>query len=231
MNINRKLGKVFQLLLLFSIALILFFWKLVGPLIPDLTIERILGIMIGLIGGIFLYFDSRITDIIKGPVEIMSHHSLSDCFQVVSTKINYVDELRIHAISTGMIQPLVSSSNFKIKKCKLILRKFSDEELTDDNHKAFNSRIQNTINEWKKLQTSGIIQTLEIHRFEFLPTEYHVIFDSKFIISGLYTPNRNSWSSIDVEDPMVINNNTGSGNIFIKNHIKRFDKFITYINT
>ncbi|WP_439585158.1 hypothetical protein [Dyadobacter bucti] len=90
--------------------------------------------------------------------------------------------------------------------------------------------IQQMIGEWRTQQRIGNIKNLKLSRYNFLPTEYHVIFDDRLLITGLYTPNKEADSKVDVEDPLLIDNATTDGEQIIKRYILRFDSFENDVN-
>jgi hypothetical protein len=194
---------------------------------PDLKIEHLLSILIGLIVGSFLNLSVKIRSIGKklGQInsnEIVHRYDLNEAIRKAFERNRRVNELRIFAISTGMIQPIIrSSNNVQIKKCIVLLREFDEREASQNID--FKNEIESIIKKWYVLKNEGKILELEILRYRFHPTEYNCIFDKETLICGLYAPLQEDDSKVRVLEPLLITNDTSQGKSIINDFHQRFE--------
>jgi hypothetical protein len=218
---KETIAKYAQFIMLLLISLVLIFWPYIQPILPRLSYQETLGFFVAVLAGMFLYFDSRLSDAIQGPTRTLTLMNLSSCFNYLSQTHQHVKYMRIFALSTGRIHPLFSSSNIQVDKCDILLRDFTSVELEIPKNVEYRRHINDYITEWEKERNKGKIREIKIRKFLFIPTEYYVIFDDKYMIVGLYQPTDDNWG--DVIDPFLIQNSSPEGAELIKRYIARFE--------
>lgn len=222
-NINKDLFTKFSLILMFYLITIpLVFWEYFRATFPVLSLEKMIGLIMALLGTMFFYFDSRISIALRGPISFLTHMTLNDSFNYLSKFHVNVDHIRIFALSSGIIQPLFSCAKINVNKCDILLRDFSQEELKADENIRYQNHINLMIIEWDRDKERGKIKEIDVQRYYFLPTEYCVIVDDKAMILGIYSPIYFSWGS--AIDPVLITNSTKEGSNLIKKYTDRFDR-------
>jgi hypothetical protein len=215
-NIARYVTSVS--LVLISLALI--FWSQIAPSIP-LTLPQVAGIGLGFLVGAFLYFDHLISQLITNPSTTIVHATLNKCFDLIESKMGHVNHLRIYANATSNIQPLFANSRLTVERCEILLRELPKDEVDAE----LNIHIARMIKQWEELKIKGRIKQLECRRHHAIPTEWQVIFDDRFIISGLNIPEKNDWLGIDILEPTKIDNRSMETKLLINKYIERFDGF------
>jgi len=221
--INKEtFTKYSQLALLITTALVLIFWRYVQLFVPELTIERVLGVFAAIMSSMFLYFDSRLSAAIRGPIRPLTHMSLNDCFNQIARQYRHIGRMRIFAVSSGRIHPLFSSSNIQVDKCDILLRDFTDAEVRVSRNAEYQRHINDIVSEWERDREKGKVKKLAIDRFFFIPTEYYIIFDDKAMVLGTYMPTSDGWS--DVIEPVFIQNSSTEGAELIRKYAVRFDQ-------
>ena len=159
---KETITKYSQLALLISICVVLIFWRHIQLLIPNLTIEQILGSFVAILSSMFLYFDSRLSAAIRGPVRPITHMNLTECFNQISKQCKHVKHMRIYAISTGRIKPIFSSSDIRVEKCDILLRDFSATELENVENVRRQRQINDIICAWEIEKSKGRVKELSI---------------------------------------------------------------------
>ena len=206
---------------LILISLMLIFWGQIASFIP-FTLPQIAGIGLGFLVGAFLYFDHLISQLIQNPSTALMHGTLNKCFDIIETKVHHVHHLRIYANATTNIEPLFANSSITVDRCEILLRELRPDETTDS---YFTQHLQHMIKQWQELEKKARIKKLEFRRHNTVPTEWHIIFDDKFIICGLNIPERNDWLGIDILEPTLIDNRSVETRLLIRKYIERFDGF------
>lgn len=154
--------KYTQLGMLIVISLALIFWPYAKTLIPNLSIEQTLGFFVAIASGVFLYFDARLSEAIRGPTQAVTNMSLNDCFNYLSKHLKHIGNIRIFALSAGRIHPLFSSSDMHIGKCDILLRDYTDSELNISKNAGYHRHINDVVSEWEKEKNRGKINDLNI---------------------------------------------------------------------
>jgi hypothetical protein len=200
-------------------AVLLLIWPYVGDkALSWLSQTQVAGVVIAAVFVFLWRLDQHLAS------TTVLHASLSQCFERLVRRFNYVEHMRILAISTGKIQPLIESSRLNIARCEILLLKgdATDPKSAD----GFNNHIEHMIGEWRRLQKAGRIGALAIRRYTQVPTEYQAIFDRSAMIAGLYSPDPDNWSGVQVDDPWIVMDETVAGTELIAKYISRFDRFL-----
>jgi len=143
--------------------------------------------------------------------------SLSKAFQIAAGTVPRVGHLRVYAVTSQQIISFLQHSGISAERCSLLIRK------PVAGLPLMNSQLEATILDWKALEAQGLIGSLEIRRYDFPPLEYEVMFDSSFLISGLYHPSTAESYGVRVRSPIVVHARSSSGAEMISEHIERFD--------
>jgi len=203
---------------LLTISLLAFFWSQLAPSLP-LTQTQILGLGLGALFAAFLYFDSKISEIISQPKEAIINGSANKCFDIVLSKMSHVKHLRIFGNSTIIVQPAIANSSVTIKKCEILIREVKVNE-------RLKEHIGDMIKEWQALTNKKRIDCLKINGHDCVPTEWYVIFDDEFLICGLNIPRKDEWKEVEIlSDATLIQNRSIETKTLIKKYIFRFDEF------
>jgi len=110
--------------------------------------------------------------------------------------------------------------DFTIDKCILLLRGFKDG---DAEHAEFESQIILAVRDWQRLAKDGKISQLLIRSYDFLPTEYQVIFDDRAMLLGSYESDPTDYSEVKVRQPFYIDGANMDGRSMINDYRERFD--------
>lgn len=97
-----------------------------------------------------------------------------------------ITNLRIMAVTTGKIYPLVAASNVYVDHCVLMLP-FFDNANKDSDEERNNRRCIELVKDWRSLAALGRIGRLEIFRINHWPDQYISIADRSSLTFGLYT--------------------------------------------
>jgi len=108
----------------------------------------------------------------------------------------------------------------------LLLRKYYENDPFKD--ESFANSIEYTISQWKLINQSGQISSIDIYRFDFNPTEFYYIFDNKVIILGHYLMDLTNPSKIKVKQNklFLITNESEFGRAVIDQYIEKFNSII-----
>jgi hypothetical protein len=151
--------------------------------------------------------------------------SLADAFAMATNGVTTVRHLRVFAASSSHMQTFVQHSKIHIETCSLLVQR------PPKAMRGYSASIDQMIERWKLLTANGHIGNLEVLRYNFQPTEYECIFDSRFLIHGLFDPNASEDSGVTVRDPLVVGSDSLSGAAIITAYTERFDRLFTYCRT
>ncbi|MGW7242971.1 hypothetical protein [Streptomyces sp. NPDC054804] len=146
---------------------------------------------------------------------------ISAAFQVAATLTPSVGVLRLHALSGVQMSSFLQHSGIAVEKCQLLVYLPPAEEAD------FVTQIESHLRSWKAAVTNGQIKQLEVRRYRFFPTQYTAIFDSKFLIDGLFHPNPDEPAKATVRDPLTVHAQSLSGARLVSEYIDRFDRLFT----
>jgi hypothetical protein len=110
------------------------------------------------------------------------HLSMGDAFQEAAGAVPRVTHLKVYAVTSQQVVSFLQHSGITAERCSLLIRK------PEAGLPLQASQLDAVIAEWKALVGQGLIGSLDIRRYDFPPLEYQVVFDSAFMILGLYDP-------------------------------------------
>jgi hypothetical protein len=221
MSRAAKISKYVQLISLAALAIVLLFWPFFEALAPSLNLKQIASIMMAVLAGAYLYFDDRLSDIIRGPRDTVSNGKMSECVDRALRSHRHVKHLRVYALSSETIQPIIEDSEIHIDKCTLLLRAYPEEGRPGA--ASYNRRIEERIREWEQMKAKGFIKELEVSRFEAEPTVYVVIFDDRAMMIGNYYICDHVPSGTEYLQPTLILGLSVEGQQMIRKSVNAFD--------
>lgn len=217
MTRGSRIAKRLEVSALAVLAAILFFWPFFEPITSLLETPQIVGILAGVMAGVVLYFDDRISQVIRGPSGVISDGTLGECLDEAFRGSKRVEHLRVMATSSEMIEPLIESRGIRVGRCDLLLRRYPDAP------KSHNERVEYMVREWRALGTAGRIDTVDVAFYDSVPSEYQVIVDDDAIIFGAYVYNPQQPAEADVRPPSLMHNVSPEAGALIGRFIAAFD--------
>lgn len=143
--------------------------------------------------------------------------TLSDAFRTAASLAPRIQHLRIYSITSAQMVSFLEHSGIIVDKCSLLVSKpTADRPLME-------GQIQAALQGWRALVENGIINSIEVRRYNFYPTEYEAIFDSTFLIVGLFHPSPSQTSGARVRNPITIHGQSSPGANIVSEFIERFD--------
>ncbi len=154
--------------------------------------------------------------------------SLATGFSLQAAAGSRVGVLRVFAISSQQILSFLRFEDFTIGQCSLLLRGFTEDDLS---HKEFESQIMLAVRDWNRLARDGKIASLTIRSYDFLPTEYQVLFDDRAMLLGMYESDPSDYSEVRVRQPFYVDGANVDGRAMIKEYQDRFDRLFEMCET
>ena len=148
--------------------------------------------------------------------------SLEQAISIVMEKQNTFNNIRIFAFSSIRVAELLKAyANLRINKATVLLREYTlvDKycQLSEEEHFNESTAL------WKQMIDSGIINDLEVLRFDFHPTYGIVIFDNSYAIwDNFYFDFKTEKYSFD-KNVLLIDISSEVGRELINNSISSFD--------
>jgi hypothetical protein len=146
------------------------------------------------------------------------HVSMGEAFQTAAGLVPRVKHLRVYAVTSQQIISFLQHSGITVERCSLLIRK------PTAGLPLLASQLDAAVADWTALAAGGLVGSLDIRRYDFPPLEYEVIFDSAFMILGLYDPSK-AFSSYGtyVRSPFAIDSRSLAGAEMIREYSERFD--------
>jgi len=158
--------------------------------------------------------------------EILSCNDLNTTLVNALTSKRHIKHIRIFALSTNVIQPIVRSTignEIKIKKCSLLIRNLNNKDYNNN----FGTEIITIIDRWKDMKGNSI-DNFDIAFFDDIPTDYNIIIDDNLAIIGNYIFTEKDKSHVTIGYVVSVRNSRESGAQMINSYIKRFDESFEY---
>jgi hypothetical protein len=228
-----KIGNIINIIIYSILILLLMFWNIFVGFIK-ISSESLFATAIG----VFLFTEigvirelNKINDKLSGFAnnEIVSSDDLNTALISAIKSKRVINHMRIFALSTNVIQPIVRSSlNSKtiIRKCSMLIRNLNDEEY----EKNFGNEVISIINRWQNMKGRSISK-FEITFFDTLPSDFNIIIDDDIAIIGNYIFTANDKSNITIDRVISVSNSRESGKDVIHSYIERFDKSFEYFKS
>lgn len=234
----EKFGRLVAYLPLLGTALILVLQDFFKSFLPDFTLGPAVAAMATSIILLIWYFEralrrqeqsldrlsaavSRLADeqqkISEQAVPNFRQVSLGEAFQMAAGFVPRVRHLRVYAVTSQQIISFLQHSGITAERCSVLIRK------PTAGLPLMKSQLDAVVQDWKVLADQGLVGSLEIRRYDFPPLEYEAIFDSAFLILGLYHPSAAESYGVRVRMPIAIHSQSASGSEMIREYIARFD--------
>lgn len=151
--------------------------------------------------------------------------TLSDAFRTAATIAPRIQHLRIYSITSAQMVSFLEHSGIIVDKCSLLISRPTDDR------PLMEGQIQAALQGWRALVESGIINTINVRRYNFYPTEYEAIFDSAFLIVGLFHPSPSQTSGARVRNPITVHGQSSPGANIVSEFIERFDALFDFCSS
>lgn len=230
MKISDWINTIIYLILIICLII----WNFVPNLFPNITAN--INILLVILITVLLASEvSMVISIrkIEDKITMFNNNELIEADDLSSALTNAISSrkaiktLRIYALSTNMILPIIRGClNCTINECKLLLRSLNDEEYA----KNYTGHVEILLDEWDSMKNGHKIQVIEKSFFDDIPSEYNIIIDDDILIIGnyIFTNNRKHRSHLTINDVFTITNARANGNRVIDMYIKRFDESFQY---
>lgn len=223
----RTITRYGQPLLLGVIGISLFLWGYFSTSIYFLDLKQVLGISLALFSGIAIYFDDVLHKLLTARLGLFEHKNLNDAIVTACNTHPNVKHIRIFAVSSSLIQPILRSIGTKVDKCTILLYSIPNSSIDSASSEVKHEmNIESVVRDWKHFRDDGFIRELFIWRYNFFPTEYYLVFDDRNIIVGHYLINENRAAKCDVQEPFTANDNSPEGKLLINKYINVFDTVV-----
>lgn len=143
--------------------------------------------------------------------------TLSEAFRVAASHTPQVQHLRIYSITSAQMVSFLEHSGIIVDRCSLLISKATS------GRPLMEGQIEAALQGWRALVENGKIISLEVRRYDFFPTEYEAIFDSAFLVIGLFDPSPAQTSGARVRKPITVHANSQAGASVVSEFVERFD--------
>lgn len=217
-----KMSTLSNLIGLASVALALFFNSYVTSTFPGIKTSHLAAMGIAFFVIMLLDIKYTLKEISDGQKRtLITHADLNKCFTLVNENVESVSHMRVFANSTAIILPAFKNASFRVQKCELLVRTSAGENKSED----FDVHVAQHISQWESLCGAGRIDELKIARYDFIPTEWQVIFDDNLMIVGLDCPDFYDLTQIHVIEPALLYGYSEETRDVIQKYISRYDDF------
>lgn len=225
-----KIGNIINITIYVILILLLIFWNIFFNFIK-ISSESLFAVAIG----VFLVTEigvinglNKINSKLSGfeNNEILSSDDLNMALISAIKSKHVIRHMRIFALSTNVIQPIVRSSlNGKttIRKCSILIRNLNDEEY----NKSFGNEVISIISRWQNMK-GKFVGKFEIAFFNTLSSDFNIIIDDDIAIIGNYIFTSNDKSHVTIDRVISVRNSRESGKEIIHSYIERFDRSFEY---
>ena len=224
------LDRVINILLYFILLIFSIFWEFFSGVIPNLEIHILLTILIGILLSSEIFITLSLEKIQK-KISTFENNELIEMEDLNPALMNAlkgrkkIKKLRIYALSTTVIQPIIRSSlDCKIDECIILMRSLNDNTY----NKLFSGTVKSLITMWDELKDDGRIGSVEKYYYDDLPSEYNIIIDDELLIIGNYVFTNSDRANVTINKVFTINNHRSMGQEVINRYIYRFDTSIEY---
>jgi hypothetical protein len=152
--------------------------------------------------------------------------SLAEAFDRALHGRDRIGHLRIYAISSQQIFSFISNSMLIVDRCSLLIQGFPDDDRSDFAH-----QVRLVARDWHKLASTGRVRELEIHAYDYFPTDYEVLIDSDFLIFGLFDYDPDDYSKVGLRAATVIDGSSPDAESLIIEFRDRFDRLFKACET
>lgn len=219
-----KVGEWLQIAGLLAAAALLFFGDHIANLIR-FDQDQVVGMIAAILAADFSarLYASYVERRQNGSFATFRSLPLDRAMQEARDLSGHVKSLRIFAISSGKIQPLVETMQIKAEVVQILLWRPWTGGAFQAQLAGFEAHISALEADWNELQRRGQFGSLSVKRYSELPGDYYILFDDKAVIIGTYRTNDVVYSLVDVNDTILIRADSEAGRRVIRNYSERFD--------
>lgn len=206
-----------------AIGLTLIFWQNFSTLLPG-GVERIVGITIALGAGLIFYFDHRL-DALSPRHRALDHINMAAGIARAVEHVREPRSIRIFALSTFVIQPLLRDLGVKTRECALLLYE-PDRPPEQDAGGPPTPQARMPlapVQEWIDMKSDGAIDELEIRGYGFYPLDYFILFEDRALLTGRYLIRDQRFPRCEVQEPCLVLDETPEGKILIRKYLEVFE--------
>lgn len=145
--------------------------------------------------------------------------SLAAAFDRALSGRDRIGHLRVYAISSQQIFGFISNSTVTVDRCSLLIQGFPLDDKSDFAH-----QVRLNAHDWRKLAKAGRIRDLEIHSYDYFPTDYEVLIDSDALIFGLFDYDPDGYSKVSLRAATLFEGTTPDAEKLILEFRDRFDR-------
>lgn len=157
---------------------------------------------------------------VQATVPVVSNGSLSHGFALLKSRVSRVGTLRVFAASSKDIFTFTSFHGFTIDHLHLLIRGFDPVNQAQSEAAV---HVRQMVREWQSLQKTPRLNEMVLRSYDFLPTEFQIIADDEFMITGLYASDPTDYREVRVLEAAFVDGTTDAGREMIRRYIERFD--------
>lgn len=224
------LGSIINILIYFILVGISIFWNFFTEIFPEITIQMLFAILIGTLIASEINITSTLSKIQKSlsvfhDNELVYQSDLNTALVSALKGRRHIGKLRIFALSTTIINPIVRASlECQIAECDLLVRTLNDEEYNN----FFGQHVFAMMKMWDDMVADGKIKQIKKSFFDDLPSEYNIIVDDDVLIIGNYVFTDVDRSHVTIDKVFTVNNKRSEGKKIIESYVSRFDQSFDY---
>ena len=224
------IGSIINIFIYLILVAISVFWNFFTEIFPEITLQMLFAILIGTLIASEISITSTLSKIQKSlsvfhDNELIYQSDLNTALVSGLKGRKHINKLRIYALSTTIINPIVRSSlECQIDECDLLVRSLNDEEYNN----YFDHHVFAMMRMWDDMSTDGKIIHIKKGFFDDLPSEYNIIVDDEILIIGNYIFTDADRSHVTIDKVFTVNNKRSDGKKIIESYISRFDQSFDY---
>ncbi len=209
------------------LVIVLCFWSTLVQFAPSLDTKRVVGIGVAVLAGFIFYFDKKL-DQFKASATTVFHMDISDAIRkAIESKRGRVKVLRISAITSEVILPILRDVRIHIGECRIMLHRFDERGRIKDAGKL-NGLVADLRSKWRELQRAGTIGQLKVVLYDDVPMKYVITFDADVALFGGYAPDDESPHGNDFREPYVLLASSVENERVILKENDWFDTYFAY---
>lgn len=229
-EIAKTIGRILPYIITFLLVSFVNFGAKILPKI-DLETKDYVNITAVVFCLTYAYFDWLIREAPKLALRQVNHGKADDlrtCIESALEDKERVETIRIYALSTGYLHPMMQRFFLKrgFSENVLILLCDAEQDINYIPH-YFSKQIKTKASEWKRLEKDKSIKTLKMWWYNFFPLDYFVLIDDSDLVFGRYIINREEPSFLQVREAYHFKSNTPLGKKLIQDYLMVFDNIIT----
>lgn len=226
-------GSIVNIFIYLTLVAISIFWNFFTEIFPEITMQMLFAILIGTLIASEINITSTLSKIQKSlsvfhDNELVYQSDLNTALVLGLKGRKHISKLRIFALSTTIINPIVRSSlECPIDECDLLVRNLNDEEYNN----YFDHHVFAMMRMWDDMSADGKIMRIRKSFFDDLPSEYNIIIDDDILIIGNYIFTDADRSHVTIDKVFTVNSKRSEGKKIIESYISRYDQSFNYFRS